>query len=480
MGSVFWHLANRTAETQFIFNLFHLLLAGLTLLVLLHQQRTNRGATTRDPNRLLAAGFLLLVLHFALHTLYFGAEFFFRTELAWAGFQSFSHGLLVWGLLTVVAFHRPGELRRGHRVVSWAIPAGILVGGLVLADILFASPQLVSEGYPHSLPVLLLDLLALGGVGFGMRAVWRRRQEGTTAALAALASFGLVFLLHSAPFFVTPSIGISLWNLEQNLLSVSLFAFAWAAGERSRNLLDRVFVRLNLTFIILASLIMLITVGMEKYQYLRLAEERSMNLAEFLRGHVVYYKAQGYGLEDIFRRPEVLRRVVVEFGTVRFDYRVSNVLYELLNIGRRRSVAIDNKVRVFFGDFCAPDFKSLETRRFDQACRMIVRWITKDRATARQAKRLRLLAAFQHLAKRIHACRRIRVETQDRFKKPLIRRTPDTPIPHRVFTRRALVNLARSIDGSNGLNPLPGFTAMCAGVHRERTAHRAWNTGEKL
>jgi len=38
MGSVFWHLANRTAETQFIFNLFHLLLAGLTLLVLLHQQ----------------------------------------------------------------------------------------------------------------------------------------------------------------------------------------------------------------------------------------------------------------------------------------------------------------------------------------------------------------------------------------------------------------------------------------------------------
>ena len=97
MGSVFWHLANRTAETQFIFNLFHLLLAGLTLLVLLHQRRTNRDATTRDPNRLLAAGFLLLVLHFALLTLYFGAEFFFRTELAWAGFQSFSHGLLVWG-----------------------------------------------------------------------------------------------------------------------------------------------------------------------------------------------------------------------------------------------------------------------------------------------------------------------------------------------------------------------------------------------
>ncbi len=88
------------------------------------------------------------------------------------------------------------------------------------------------------------------------------------------------------------------------------------AGERSRNLLDRVFVRLNLTFILLASLIMLITAGMEKYQYLRLAEERSMNLAEFLRGHIVYYRARGERLEDIFGHPEVLRRVVVEFGTL--------------------------------------------------------------------------------------------------------------------------------------------------------------------
>ena len=49
------------------------------------------------------------------------------------------------------------------------------------------------------------------------------------------------------------------------MVSVALFAFAWAAGERSQKLLDRIFVRLNLTFIILASLIMLLTAGMEKY-----------------------------------------------------------------------------------------------------------------------------------------------------------------------------------------------------------------------
>lgn len=110
--------------------------------------------------------------------------------------------------------------------------------------------------------------------------------------------------------------GIFLWNAEQHVLSISLFAFAWAVGEHSRNLLDRIFVRLNLTFIILASLIMLITVSMEKYQYLHLAEERSMDLAEFLRGHIVYYRERGKNLEEIFQQAEVLKRVVVEFGTL--------------------------------------------------------------------------------------------------------------------------------------------------------------------
>jgi signal transduction histidine kinase len=47
---------------------------------------------------------------------------------------------------------------------------------------------------------------------------------------------------------------------------------------------------------------------------LRLSEERSMDLAEFLRGHIIYYRAQGDTLEDILQRPDVLRRVVVEFG----------------------------------------------------------------------------------------------------------------------------------------------------------------------
>ena len=46
MQSLLWHVTNRTAETLLIFNLFHLLLAGLAFMVLVHQ-RINRGVRGR-------------------------------------------------------------------------------------------------------------------------------------------------------------------------------------------------------------------------------------------------------------------------------------------------------------------------------------------------------------------------------------------------------------------------------------------------
>lgn len=316
MGSLFWHLANRSSETQFIFSLFHLLLAGLTLLVLLHQIRAIRGEAAERPSRLLAFGFFLLALQFALPTLYFGVGFFFHKDLQWAGFERFSHGLMACALLVVVAAYLEARRRVAIRLTPWALYGAALVAGLVVMDLFLSSSRSVSGEHPHSVGMLATDVLALLAVGLGIWAVLGGEWEGRYASLVALASLGLAVCLHGGSIFATRRTEILIWNAEQQILSVSLFAFAWAAGQHSRNLLDRVFVRLNLTFIILASLIMLITAGMEKYQYLRLAEERSMNLAEFLRGHIVYYQARGESLQDIFRHPEVLKRVVIEFGTL--------------------------------------------------------------------------------------------------------------------------------------------------------------------
>ncbi len=316
MESLFWQLANRTAETQFIFNLFHLLLAGLTLLVWLHQLRVARGAATAAPPLVLPLGFFLLVLHFGFLTHHFGVQFFLHKEFKWEGFESLSRGLLACGLLLVVSALLDARRDQANHWGRWPQHGCALVAGLVLIDGLIPRWRVPLGAPAHSAVVLAIDAVALLVVVLGMRAASQGKEAGWRANLVALALVGASLLLHNASIFLPRPTGIFLWNTEQHALSVALFSFAWAAGERSRHLLDRTFVRLNLTFIILASLIMLITVGMEKYQYLRLAEERSMNLAEFLRGHVIYYRERGENLEEIFRHPEVLRRVVVEFGTL--------------------------------------------------------------------------------------------------------------------------------------------------------------------
>lgn len=316
MESLFWQPANRTAETQFIFNLFHLLPVGLTLLVLLHQLRAKRDEPPTVLDHLLSSGFVFLALHFGLLTLHFGAEFFFRRELEWKGFNSLTHGFFVCGLLLIAAaFLESGPSQRS-KMVPWTRSGCALVAGLVLIDILLSVMKFPSRVPQHSSLMICTDFVVMLAIVLALSTVVRSKTPGLQVPLIALVSGGIALLLHSlSPFLLQPT-GVLIWNTEQHVLSISLLAFAWAVGERSHNLLDRVFVRLNLTFIILASLIMLITAGMEKYQYLRLAEERSMNLAEFLRGHIVYYRERGERLEDIIRHPEVLRRVVVEFGTL--------------------------------------------------------------------------------------------------------------------------------------------------------------------
>jgi two-component system NtrC family sensor kinase len=316
MESLFWQLANRTAETQFIFSLFHLLLAGLTLLVWLHQLRMARADPSPERGWLLPGGFSLLVLQFGLATLHFGLEFFFREELEWRGLERFSRGLMACGLLLVIAALWQDRQARDRFLGRRLQRACALVAGLVLLDSLLSRLRVPWGESTRSVPLVLIDLLAFIAIVFGMRAVLRARSGGWRSNLTALGFMGISLLLHHAPSLVPDKAGTLFWNAEQHVLSFALFAFAWAAGEHSRNLLDRIFVRLNLTFIILASLIMLMTAGMEKYQYLRLTEERSMDLAEFIRGHVVYYRAQGESLEDIFRHKEVLRRVISGFGTL--------------------------------------------------------------------------------------------------------------------------------------------------------------------
>ncbi len=312
MESLFWHLTNRTAETLLIFNLFHLLLIGLAVLVLLHLQ-VNRGIAGR-PERLLTFGFGIVGLHFALLTLWFGAAFFLREQITVTGLERVSHGVLTCGVLVMAAGYLDAA---GRRLTAFALPSFTLLVGLVAFDTIRMLPA-SSEAQPlHTGPMLLADVLAVAALLLAIHASAKARPvlPGRGMRVAGLGSLVVVFALHLVAA-AAPSHHLLFWNVQEHLLTVALFAFTWAVGERSRELLDRVFVRLNLTFLVLASLVMLITAGMEKYQYFRLAEQRSTNLAEFLRGHVLYFRSEGESIEQAFDHPEVLRRVITEFGNL--------------------------------------------------------------------------------------------------------------------------------------------------------------------
>ncbi|MGI9101445.1 MAG: sensor histidine kinase [Terriglobales bacterium] len=312
MDSLLWHLTNRTAETLLILNLFHLLLTGLAVMVLLHQ-RLHRGAIHR-PERLVTLGFGVLGLHFAILTLRFAVAFFFGDPLRLAGLEGVSHALLIAGVVIIASAYLDAIKSRFGPL---AVPAFLALIILELIELSRTALDL-SIAKAHSWAMLAGDAIGFAVLLFAIAAIIRNAVEwpGRGFRLLGLASLAAVFVLHGAPSFLPHSYGVVVWNFQEHLMSLALFSLTWAVGERSPNLLDRVFVRLNLTFLILASLIMLSTAGMEKYQYFRLAEERSVSLAEFLRGHYIYYRGHGEDMQQIFDHPDVLRRVMAEFGTL--------------------------------------------------------------------------------------------------------------------------------------------------------------------
>lgn len=309
MDSLLWQVSSRTAETLLILSLFHLLLAGLTLLVLLHQRRSRDLPDGCRPEPLLCTGFGLLAFHFALLTFYFGESFFSRRDLQLQDPERLLHGILVGAVLLIAAAYHERATGERPRWLWWSLS---MLATVVTIDVIM--DVRLPVGDQHSIFMLLSDAMGAAALVSAMVHVGRAKWEARRVRLMALGALGLVLAGHGLPQLLPLHGGIVAWNADEHLLSLALFGFAWAAGERSRKLLDRVFVRLNLTFVVLASLIMLSTAAMEKYQYFKLTEERSTDLAEFLRGHVVYYGGQGEDLQQIFAHPEVIKRVVVEFG----------------------------------------------------------------------------------------------------------------------------------------------------------------------
>lgn len=130
---------------------------------------------------------------------------------------------------------------------------------------------------------------------------------------AAAVTFALVAAALQAGAVVARNARI-FWNLEQFAWLLALFTFALAIGEAGRELFDRVFVRLQIAFVLLATLMILVVIQTEKSEYEANVRGRSSQLTEFVRANLDYYRQRNEPLAAIVLHEEFLQRLALGFG----------------------------------------------------------------------------------------------------------------------------------------------------------------------
>ncbi|MEE9569871.1 MAG: ATP-binding protein [Candidatus Binatia bacterium] len=297
-------------ENAFVFSLFDLLLSGLVFLVSL--TLLLQGRREPPPKRLycLALSFFLFSGHFLLRTVWLLHEMSPQVpnELAlpWGLIIS---GLETGALISLVFVYLPWLLSGNWLArVALALGAGLLVGFTL--HVSGPNRLLGPEGgsWQNDLfHILLLTMVLL--LYFRSR---RASSLFTASPLVVLllskgmASMRLLHLMEAEFLY--------LWNAEHFLKFVGLLLFALVLDRKSRNLYVQVFVRINLISIVVASVLILTIIETERKQYRSFAETNVQDFVEFLRGHILYFHRQGEPPRQILSNPQIIRRIVTEFG----------------------------------------------------------------------------------------------------------------------------------------------------------------------
>lgn len=307
-------LFSRTIENRFVFNLFDLLLCGVILLVILRGRRFPTGSASDRIDPFLWLAFFLLGASFSFQAFYAGAFLFFERRFPEARFDTVAHALQAGAWLALAAGAYQRRTRRKSENTSASphrrLPVLFLLAlfaGLLGAYFVWLSPRADAI-------LGLTTLLILGLVLF----LFHRRPLGT--GNLATAGVGFLFLasaLHFG-FFLAPTAerSVALWNFEQFSWSLALFTFAFAIGETSQDLFDRVFVRLQVAFILLASVMILVITQTEKTDYLAGIRGRSDQLAQFIRAHVDYFSRRNQGLSAAVEQEDLLRGLTLGFANL--------------------------------------------------------------------------------------------------------------------------------------------------------------------
>jgi signal transduction histidine kinase len=299
-------LFTRTFENRFIFNLFDLLLCGIIVLVVLRGWRARTKSIPVSNQFLLLLAFSCLGGSFAVQAIYSGAFVFFHQRLPENEFEFIFHVFqaAAWTLLATSTY----QSRKGRQAEVRTAAACIAILPLVFLWIDFnvLSPRLMGG----------LDVANIILISLALIRVYRHPLGGKKFVGGALALIWIAAALHfSVSLKWSSDTSLLVWNAEQFAWSLSLIACALAVGETSQNLFDKVFVRLQVTFILLASLMLLVITQTEKSDYFAGIHGRADHLVEFVREHIDYLRQQNQSLSAIIAQEDI-SKTIFGFGNL--------------------------------------------------------------------------------------------------------------------------------------------------------------------
>ena len=287
-----------TLEIAFMLKVFQLLVAGLVLsgcLTILYQQKESRKVLS-----LAAVAFSFYCLLFILQ----GALYYRSLSLPASPALSWQWQLALQmvektALVLFCASFFNGRLQE-HPGKFWLVVA-------VLFLVLTATPYL---GWQSSTAVsaLMNGLCLLATSGLNLRL---RTRKGLLAAVALFFLAGAQFLQMAERFAANSNWP---WSIGNASLLAGLGLVALLVESHSSNFPTRFFLRLNLIFIGVASMLILSVAEMERHEYLSVAEQNTQELFEYLRGQVIYASYQGLDPRQALASPEVVRKITADFA----------------------------------------------------------------------------------------------------------------------------------------------------------------------
>lgn len=299
-------LLSFSPEVTFVLILFELVLSGLALVVLLSVLVTEKQPASAAVIGTLSAGFALLVAAFATRATYCRLAVCppAAHELSYYWLLFLSESARLGGLSAVAVGYllKQGRGRRAAGLTAAAVGLLLLAGTRFSADAQASVQSIVplTTTRASEAAVLVMAAALMGPL----------RSLQLAGALMLIAGGRAVAVVGAW----RPDTIELVWTLEHLATLIGLVLLALALERESRRASLRFFLRLNLTFIVLASSLIVTVTEIERRQFVELSSLDKQDLAEFLRGHMLHYTNRGEPPEQAIAHPDVTRKVVSEFG----------------------------------------------------------------------------------------------------------------------------------------------------------------------